>query len=204
MSLPCKCLQCGFEFAQANLVGGTGTVTVTGGTTTCPNCGGRAKMLDGIFTFDNDHVTAVEGPLQTLLSANRLGIILKKAKSGDIEAEEIIAEIAGISPELAKKIISKGGLTVFGLILLLIWLIKSVQIDIKVDLNRLIDQASEQQNSYLSSEKPKIEDLPIPEDAIMKRPPRETIAAGPRPNQGNRKERRRQAALSKRRAKGES
>lgn len=50
--VPCQCTnsKCGAAFQHGGLVGGSGSVTMTGCSTVCPYCGSSAKILDGQMT----------------------------------------------------------------------------------------------------------------------------------------------------------
>ena len=200
MTVVCKCQSCGFEFIQSQLFGGSAKVTITGSGTNCIKCGGFAAILDGTYTIQNSTLLAVEGPDITVQVALRLGAIWEKVKEdADISVSEILSEIAGVSPELAAKI-GKKGFGVFGILMLLFWLIKSVQLNLTLDINKLIDQAQGYEQNQEMLQQP--EDIPIPEDAIINEPTPPTIAAGSISSTPNRKERRRQVSLAKKRVKG--
>lgn len=139
----CQNSRCGHVFEFIQFVGGPGAVNVslTNATTRCPRCGSVAKMGDGTYKYADENFELIDGPLLTRDMVSKLASIAGSARSSRSDAGEIIAAIAEVSPELAEKLRSKG-LGYFVIVLLLIWIIKSVSLDIKVDLNRLIDQAS--------------------------------------------------------------
>jgi hypothetical protein len=145
--VPAKCLVCKFEFAAPGIFGGGGggSLTLSGGGTNCPRCGGFAAFGSGRYTLVGNHLDFQSGPPATAELISRLrGIATRardKVKTGTADAEQILAEVAQVSPDLAKKLRAKHALPTFVLILLLIWLVKSFELSIKVDLNHLLDQA---------------------------------------------------------------
>ncbi len=161
--IPAHCTCCGLQFFSDSFIGGTGArnITLRGNKTTCPRCGGRANFVDGIFDLQDDRLHLVDGPPLTHAMMARLQQVIDKAKGQIGESERLLAEVAEVSPELAAEI-RKRGLPYFVILLVLIWLIKSVSLNITVDLNRLIDQAAniEQQiqpNDVLESPFPQAE-----------------------------------------------
>jgi ribosomal protein S27AE len=140
--VPAFCPHCGHAFSFEGFIGGTGAgaVRLEGNKTICPQCGEMANIVDGTFSLNNDEVDLIEGPPLTHALILQLQKIVQSSKDKHPGAEEILAEVAEISPELAARI-RKRGLPALAIILLLIWLIKSVSLNIDIDLNRLIDQA---------------------------------------------------------------
>jgi hypothetical protein len=197
VSVACRCPKCHFEFVSS-FPFWDGEFTFNDCGERCPRCGEQSELLNGTYQIENRKIIGLRGPDLTIQVAERLRIIADRAREGDIEASDIIAEIAGVSPELAAKI-RKYGFSVFGIMMLLFWLIKSVQFNITVDVNELFDQiqSSEQNQEIMKFD----ENSPIPEEAIIKKPASQTIAGGLKATSQNRKERRRQASLGKRRAK---
>lgn len=196
MTILCKCRVCGFEFAYSGLFGGNANIVMQGSSTSCTRCGSAADILDGTYKIRDSKLEELSGPSLTIQVAQRLGIIVDKAKQDKgISAAEIVAEIADVSPELAEKIATRGW-GVWALLLLLIWLIKSVELNVALDMNRLIDQIQGIEHSDVT--KTDFDEYPIPDEAIINKPKSQTIVAGPKATSPNRKERRRTASLQKR------
>lgn len=167
--------------------------------TNCPRCGRHADILDGTYEIRESKLVGLSGPEITLQVAERLRAVAKRARDGEIKAQEIIAEIAGISPELAEKLTSKKSMGVGILILILIMIFKSVTLDIKIDVNRLIDQAMGMADAQGEHPIPdNFDDVILPEEVVVKERPKSTIAEALKSNQPNRKERRRIASLQRR------
>jgi hypothetical protein len=194
-----KCRNCKAEFSIGGLIGGSANVVMQGCGTACPACGGVADILDGTYSIRDDRLTGLSGPKLTLEVARRLGAIVEKAKDNNaFNATDIIAEIAEVSPELADKIKSRG-LGIWALLLLLIWLIKSVELNVTLDLNRLIEQT--QGHEHNNGPDQGFEAYPIPEDAIVRTHAQPEIATNQNSSSSNRKERRRQASVERKRTK---
>jgi hypothetical protein len=195
MTILGKCRKCKAEFSVGGLIGGTGDVFMEGCRITCPSCASIADILDGAYSIHNDQLTGLSGPKLTLEVARRLGAIVEKAKdNAAFDAKDIIAEIADVSPELADKIKSRG-LGIWALLLLLIWLIKSVELNITLDLNTLIEQIQGHEHNHVPDQD--FEAYPIPEDAIVMTRTRPEIAANQTSLSSNRRERRRQASIER-------
>lgn len=140
--IPAHCTHCGLQFYSDSFIGGSGArnITLRGNKTNCPRCGGWANFVDGVFDLQDDQLHLVNGPPLTHAMMARLQQVIDRAKAQIGESERLLAEVADVSPELAAEI-RKRGLSYFVILLVLIWLIKSVSLNVTVDLNRLIDQA---------------------------------------------------------------
>ncbi len=172
--VPAYCEHCGTTFYVENFIGGSGAtrLTLTGNRTNCPRCGNTAKFVDGVFNLKNDELHLIDGPPLTQAMMASLQGIVEKAKNETLTADELISEVAGVSPELAEKI-RKKGLGPFVIVLLLIWLLHSCQLNLTVDLNELMDQAqgveqTEDADDFLNT--------PLPEN-IKAETPKPTFAA---------------------------
>ncbi len=193
-----KCGMCDAEFVTTGIVNGSATVSMIGCRVNCIRCGGAANVLDGNYEIHENKIVGLTGPKITLQVAERLRAIARKANEGEIAAQEIITEIAGISPALAEKLVSKKGMGIGFLILVLIFIVKSVTLDIKIDINRLIDQVSGMSDERGKYNLPdNFDEATLPEPAIIREPASPTIAAGPATASQNRKERRRLASLQR-------
>ncbi|WP_306094989.1 hypothetical protein [Qipengyuania flava] len=140
--LPATCPSCKIHFPVANPVAGNVRKQIMmGNRATCPKCGGLAIMHDGEFELRENQLIFIDGPPLTATVLKDLERIASKATAGELTADEILAEVAGVSPELAKKLRSKG-LGPLVLIIILVWLVQSCTLNITVDINELIDQAN--------------------------------------------------------------
>jgi hypothetical protein len=139
----CKNARCGHIFpATAFQFSNSFGITFENCSTNCPRCGSRADIGDGVYNMPGNSIELVNGPPLTAQMMSQLDLLVSQVKAGVITAEEFLPEIAGVSPEFAKKIRDRG-LLPFASILFIIWLLKGVSLDIKIDINRLIDQARE-------------------------------------------------------------
>lgn len=205
---PATCIRCGHTFSATNFIGGPGTASfsLVGCSITCARCGGTALLGDGQYAYEAGLVRLINGPPLTRAMMGQLAGIAARAKekikSGNITADEILSEVAGVSPELAEKIKANYGYTAFAIILFLLFLIKNVSIDVSVDLNLLLQQvwSISQTGDY---EKYLDEAVPVepPDDRRDTLSPPSTWAGRQSPTP-NRQARRRQQALEKRRRKG--
>lgn len=159
--VPAKCGNpaCGNVFESLAFQGsGDAHFKLVGFSTPCPKCGSLAVIGNGEYLFDDQGAKLVSGPPLTRAMMIELGRIANNARGIAKDAESLITEISGVSPELAAAI-RKRGLPTFAIILLLFWIFKAVNISIEVDLNRLIDQVSGVQTPERADE---LMDLPPP------------------------------------------
>lgn len=138
--LPARCTRCGRTFLVPNLIGGDVDVAVSHGNARCPSCGGLARIGDGRFAVRGRNVRPLAVPDLTQSMIDDLHRIAERARDTDITADEILAEIADVSPEFADRLREREP-SRWVLILLLVWLLKSCSLNVTVDVNRLYDQA---------------------------------------------------------------
>ncbi len=161
--LPLKCGSCGtlFHNGMVGFAGGS-NVTFEDCDVECPNCGALCAMDSTIHKSGGGSFEVTGSSLATREALRSLAAIAKaarskaKAKDSSLTVEEIINEVAGVSPELAKKL-KERGLTVYLLILALFWIISQVSLEIKIDVNSLVDRAVE-----AVSGTPEAEEFPMP------------------------------------------
>lgn len=141
-SPPAACTKCGHVFfGTAVQFSGGARPTLVGCTTTCPKCGGVANFGDGMFVEVSGQAELVNGPELTKSMIDRLRGVYREAQSNNLTSAEIVSAISEISPEIAAKI-TKLDLPKAFLLLLMVWMIKSVSLDISLDLNKVIDQVA--------------------------------------------------------------
>ena len=201
--LPAHCSSCGLVFLAPNLIGGSASVHMSGNSTNCPRCGGRAAIGDGNYQLENSRVVGFAGPAFTKLMLDRLHSVAERAKQrvkqGTAEVEEILAEVADVSPELAQRLRSKHNLPIFVLILLLIWMLKSVELNVTVDFNHLLDQAH---HIYQGEDPESHLDDPLPPPPERPKPASPSNVVDRLEGRPNRQARRRQQAQARTRPKG--
>lgn len=196
---PCRCSNCAFVF-ETPLIEVAPGIIIQGCAVECPRCGGPAVIGDGTYSNVRDELRLDAGPLSTRAMIDELNRIAKKAREKNFTAEEVLAEIADVSPELATKLKGLGPWPVVGIMLLLFWLVKSVNLDLRVDVNWLIDQAwhiahGEDPDSHLDSPPPQFpeQSSPAQPKPMPLDPP--VLAA---PIVPNRRARRRESSKAKR------
>ena len=140
--VPAYCEKCKLAFAVANVFGADiGDLYMTGNVTECPKCHGTARFIDGHFKVAGNSMEFISGPNASRVLLDRLKRVVEQAREKQTDAVELLAEIADVSPQLANKLKSKHNLSVVMMMLVIIWLIKSVELNVKIDMNKLIDEA---------------------------------------------------------------
>ena len=194
-----QCIKCNIAFDID--FGYDGMLQMQNCGTTCPKCGGEADIVDGAYHHKDGELIGVTGSFLGAELAERLKGVIKKAKQKKSDSIELLADIADVSPGLAEKLKSKVNFPSLVMILILIWLIKSVELNVTVDVNKLIDQAAGAVGEK-SEEDIDFDRYPLPEEVIVRQQTRPVKAPKftgvPAAQTGNRKERRRLAALQKR------
>ena len=186
---PSYCPTCGnlFESCLINIGPNVTGITFQNVGVQCPRCGAMARIADGTYDSVSDTLELVSGPSSSRAIIEKLRELAAKSRRENLTAKEIINEIAGISPEFALKIEQGRNWPAIGLILILIWVVKSVSLDIRIDFNWLIDQAwhiahGEDPASHLESDAPP----PFPYDPPHRAPQlpidQVTIASAQYPN----------------------
>jgi hypothetical protein len=141
-SPPAKCRSCGLVFPATAIGVSNSQVLFRGSKTNCPRCDGVADIGDGVYAEKQGEFELRAGPASSHAMMERLYGLAKRAKEEDLSAKEILAEVADINPELAKKL-EKKPLPVFILLLVILLIVKHFEIkaDISLDINHVIDQA---------------------------------------------------------------
>lgn len=148
--LPAHCPQCGLTFiSNAISVGPNATVTMINNRTNCPNCGGMANFLDGVFTSTGDILKVVRGPMFTKQVMARFAELMERAAQEKTEFEIVKSEADSIDPRLGaaiEKLRGKPHWFVTFVFLMLFTALKNSHFDIKhtgnVDYNQLFYQAT--------------------------------------------------------------
>ncbi|WP_308815577.1 hypothetical protein [Sphingomonas sp. GV3] len=138
VSLPAKCSACGhISETSFGLFGPN--ISMVGNYTRCPQCGGTAEIIDGVFDLSGDDVKVKSAPLWSRETIAAIQKIAKKASDDNLSARDIIQEVAGFSPDLAEKL-KKRNLSAVILVALLLFILKNCSVNATVDINRLIEQ----------------------------------------------------------------
>ena len=135
---PALCGSCGHLF-ESMLGGGL----LIGNRQTCPRCGQYARIADGEFQQIGGEIHMISGSHQDRANLNRLKKLRNvavKAKSEKIAAHEILAEVADIDPDLARRIAKIGNKRAWLIIALLFFFVRSCELNVSLDLNKAVEQ----------------------------------------------------------------
>lgn len=147
-TIPAHCTSCGAIFSSRaiSIEGSVHNLTLCNNSETCPCCGGRAFLAEGVFNIANDVISVISAPTITLEMLKRLGVAVQEAYKDSNKVSQLNEVAASIDPEIAKvvsTITSSNKLATVGLFLLAM-AIKSCSVDVSIDVNQLIDQLKEQ------------------------------------------------------------
>jgi len=144
VQIPALCSSCGALFASRafNISGNVKNLTLSGNKETCPFCGGWADIADGVFDVADNVLSIVSAPNITKQMLGAFGAAVKKAYEVKKPPEELAKEVEKIDPSFGEIIRKSGSNKKFYLVslLLIVAAIKSCNVDVKLDANRLIDQ----------------------------------------------------------------
>lgn len=102
--IPAICNDCDLAFLAPNLIGGSGaTVKITGSTTKCPRCGGRARILDGVYELVRDVARLIDSEEIDRANLDRFNQFLQQAQSRGTTPEEVEEKAAELSPQLREE-----------------------------------------------------------------------------------------------------
>ena len=140
--IPSRCNYCDLTFQSGLIdVGPNTSVSITNVDVSCPRCGKPCQIVDGTYEAVGDLIKRVSGPRGPSKFLSDVSDIATRARSEKLSSDDILRELADVSPEFVKKLNLGRAWPALGLILLLFWLVRSVQFDVKVDFNWLLDQA---------------------------------------------------------------
>lgn len=163
--IPAHCPNCGAIF-KSRLVSVSGNVTglkLSGNKESCPYCGSMANTADGVFDITNNILSVVSSPEITKQMLSEFNTILKNAYQNNTDISTLVNEAMEISPQLGKLVEteSKKGIALYALLVMLIFILSSCSLDVevKLDVNELIEQLSDTPPAKIVSEssyKPKL------------------------------------------------
>jgi hypothetical protein len=150
------------------------------------------RRLATAYTRVGDALRLDAGPSNTRQIIDQLNRVAQKARDERLSAEEVLAEIADINPDLAKKLKSIGPWPVVGILIFLFWLVKSVTLDLRVDVNWLIDQAwhlshGQDPDQHLNTSPPDFPLRPQAPSALRRTPFNQAIVEATSPNRNARR-----------------
>lgn len=146
-TIPASCPNCGALFASRafNISGNVGTLTLIGNKETCPFCGGWADIVDGVFTIANNVISVVSAPNITKQKLYAFERAVRAAYEAKTEPEHLAKEVEKIDPSFGQVVrnnIGKNKNLYAATLLICLAAIKScsVDVEVKLDANRLIEQ----------------------------------------------------------------
>lgn len=102
MSVPMRCLQCGYRgIARAIVVTDSRNATISG-SERCPRCGGQAIYQAGTYDFIGDTVAAFRAPGVTRASAKAFADVVSSTAKGEITTAEALQKAESINVIFAK------------------------------------------------------------------------------------------------------
>lgn len=147
--IPASCPNCGAIFKSRLIsVGGNVTnLTLSGNMESCPYCGSMAHTAEGVFDITDNILSVISSPQITKQMLQKFSAIVENAYNNKIDINTLINEANEINPELGNLIEKKtaNGLFKSSFLLLMIFLLNSCSVDVNVslDINKLIEQMSE-------------------------------------------------------------
>lgn len=100
--IPAYCPTCEIAFESNGIcISNSLNITISGGGTNCPKCGGIAPWTSGTFNERGRGLEVVSGPPLTHLIVAVFADIAKRADSGEISERQALSEAIKAAPELA-------------------------------------------------------------------------------------------------------
>ncbi len=146
-----QCSNCKAVF-ESKTISISGTVTnlvLENNTERCPYCGGIAKTLDGTFNVVRDAFEVIRAPNLTKEKYSRFASLIEEAQSKNMKSDELLKRANSIDPELGKAVAAikavgpKAGVAL--LILVAVLKTCSFDVNVDVDINKLIGQVIQKQ-----------------------------------------------------------
>lgn len=142
--IPAHCPNCGAVFRSRllSISGNVKNLTLSGNTESCPFCGSRANTAEGVFDIADGVITVISAPHITAEILMAFGAVVKKAYAEKTDPEDLAKQAEKIDPTLGKLVRSVSSSKPYYLtsLLIIFLVIKSCNLKIDLDVNRLIDQ----------------------------------------------------------------
>lgn len=147
--VPAYCRHCGTVYiSRAIDIEFSSNIRLSGNTDTCPNCGRRAYLVDGVFNEFGRGLELVSGPQLTKDILRQFADLIERAGNNEISVSELEQQAAALDPQLGEAIKQIRAVSGFPIVILLLILaaLKSCNfnINVNVDLNQLWDQWSQE------------------------------------------------------------
>lgn len=159
--IPVVCNKCEKTFIATNLIGGTGTVTLTNVEYgPCPFCGGQGRVLDGTYSFVGEVTNLLQAPQRTVDELQKLASIFEDAQKYGAGKEEIREQVQREAPQLASiaDLLPRNRAEVYAFLALVIAIIQlllsssgSIQ-NVDVDIDQVTNITFQQQRQQRASE----------------------------------------------------
>lgn len=163
LQIPAYCPSCGAVFASRliSISGNVSNLRLSGNKESCPFCGEMADTAEGVFDIAGDFISIISAPHITKQMISELGATVTKAYKEKITQEKLAEEIGKIHPSFGD-FISKVSKKLFKLaLLIIIGIIGSspVNVNLSIDVNRLIDQLTGKSPTEIISGQKNIDQL---------------------------------------------
>lgn len=156
--IPVACPNCGALFASRGIQisGNVRNLTLSGNKETCPFCGGWANIADGIFNVADNIISVVTAPNITRQMLVAFSVAVKKAYVEKKPPEDLANEVGKIEPSFGDVVRKSGGDTKLYVVVLLLILaaIRTCNLDMKLDVNNLIEQMKGKPPAVVSAIEP--------------------------------------------------
>ncbi|MCV0395900.1 MAG: zinc ribbon domain-containing protein [Rhizobiaceae bacterium] len=150
VAIPVYCPHCGNLFASRaiRISGNVRNLTLKGCRETCPRCGQMATMVNGVFDAADGVLTEIKASNFARPVLEEFAALLARTQLQQVSQGDLETQAAEIDPKLGKLVAAMGGkgIGVLGAVLLVIMIVLqrcNFNLDVAVDMNRLVDQAVE-------------------------------------------------------------
>lgn len=144
--LPAHCDQCGATFATSAFdIQNSKGITISNATVSCPNCGGRAKILDGTWDERGRGIELVDGPQKTRAIFIAFSQLVEQAKRGELTPKQVQKKAAELDEGIGRAVgmlIQRFPKSAFFAIAL-VAMLKYMHFETKLDVNQLVQQVIE-------------------------------------------------------------
>jgi hypothetical protein len=102
MHVPAVCNTCGTIFPSGFVAEGASNITFSDcGAGPCPRCGGMGHIPDGVYNFIGNTIELLSGQARTRDELQRLGDLLRKARTERLSVDQIKEKIIAEVPEIS-------------------------------------------------------------------------------------------------------
>jgi hypothetical protein len=155
--IPVSCPHCGALFASRafHITGNVQRLLLSGNRETCPYCGNMAHVADGLFNVAKNVLSVVAAPNITKQMLAAFEAAVRKAYTEKTPPEQLAREVEKIDPTFGDAFRKAGKNNLYAVSLVFaLFAIKSCNLDIKLDANRLIEQLTNSPPAIVISPNP--------------------------------------------------